>query len=70
MAVEHNLEEQPAPLDALRHQTPEVPMVSWFSVKWRVAVFGKLLCSAASRRGFSRHGEIYRSRWRRGGRRL
>ena len=36
--------------------------LSWFSVKWRVAVFGKLLCSAASRRGFSRHGEIYRSR--------
>jgi len=37
-------------------------ILSWFSVKWRVAVFGKLLCSAASRRGFSRHGEIYRSR--------
>ena len=26
--------------------------LSWFSVKWRVAVFGKLLCSAASGRGF------------------
>ena len=55
--------------DTVRHHLL-VEKVSWFSVKWRVAVFGKLLCSAASRRGFSRHGEIYRSRGRRGGRRL
>ena len=33
-------------------------MVSWFSVKWRVAVLGKLLSSAASRREFSRHGGL------------
>jgi hypothetical protein len=30
-------------------------LVSWFSVKWRVAVLGKLLSSAAARREFSRH---------------
>jgi len=29
--------------------------VSWFSVKWRVAVFCKLLYSAAARREFLRH---------------
>lgn len=29
--------------------------LSWFSLKWRVAVFDKLLSSAAARRGFSRH---------------
>jgi hypothetical protein len=34
--------------------------VSWFSVKWRVALLGKLLNSAAARREFSRHG-VYRS---------
>jgi len=32
--------------------------VSWFSVKWRVAVWGKLLNSAAARREFSRHGGL------------
>ena len=30
-------------------------ILSWFSVKWRVAVSGKLLNSAAARREFSRH---------------
>jgi hypothetical protein len=30
-------------------------LMSWFSVKWRVAVFGKLSYSAAARREFSRH---------------
>ena len=39
-----------------------VTYVSWFSLKWRVAVWDKLLNSAASRREFSRQGEIYRIR--------
>jgi hypothetical protein len=34
---------------------PLVIALSWFSVKWRVAVSGKLLNSAAARREFSRH---------------
>ena len=29
--------------------------VSWFSLKWKVPVLGKLLNSAAARREFSRH---------------
>ena len=33
-------------------------LVSWFSVKWRVAVFCKLPYSAAARREFSRHGGL------------
>jgi len=32
--------------------------VSWFSLKWKVPVLGKLLNSAAARREFSRHGGL------------
>src|SRR2546428_2231960 len=47
----------------MAHRIPwalgQEPIMSWFSVKWRVAVFGKLLCSAASRRGFYRRRSMY-----------
>jgi len=48
--------------DAMRshaeRRLKELAQVSWFSVKWRVAVLGNLLSSAATRREFSRHGGL------------